>query len=139
MTVYYDKLICIRIRIYFVKMKCFVLNTCSNNDQGWKKPLFGCRKVVYSFTAKNHQKTTKKPLCFLLDLFFGFYAIVMSNCAVVIVWYTMMMMILPPPTMQKMVIMQIIKKITMRFAFALTPPGEAEKKGTKYSFQDNAG
>ena len=27
----------------------------------------------------------------------------------------------------------------MRFAFVLTPPGEGEKKGTKFSFQDNAG
>ena len=31
LTVYYNKLICIRIRIYFLKMKYFVLNTSSHN------------------------------------------------------------------------------------------------------------
>ena len=31
MTVYYNTLICIRIRTYFIKMKYFVLNTSSND------------------------------------------------------------------------------------------------------------
>ena len=32
LTAYYNKLICIRMRKYFVKMKIIVLNTSSNND-----------------------------------------------------------------------------------------------------------
>ena len=31
MTVYYDKLICIRITLYFIKMKSFILNASSND------------------------------------------------------------------------------------------------------------
>ena len=45
MTVYYNKLICIRIRLYFLKMKHFVLNTSSNNTAKLRKtvtPGFCC-------------------------------------------------------------------------------------------------
>ena len=45
MTVYYNTLICIRIRIYFLKMKYFVLNTSINNDTKVRKtatPGFCC-------------------------------------------------------------------------------------------------
>ena len=45
MTVYYNTLICIRIRIYFLNMKYFVLNTSSNDITNKRKtvtPGFCC-------------------------------------------------------------------------------------------------
>jgi hypothetical protein len=52
----------------------------------------------------------------------------------------MMMMMISPPNQpyKKWSLSRLFKKITMRFDFVLTPPGVLEKKGTKYSFQDNA-
>ena len=63
--------------------------------------------------------------------------LVKSNCAVVTVCYArmMMMMISPPQTMQKWSLSRLVKKITMRFAFALTPPGEPERKEQSTPFK----
>ena len=59
MTVYYNTLICIRIRLYFVNMKYFVLNTSSNNDTKLRKPVTHLASAVVRQALQQYGMTDR--------------------------------------------------------------------------------